>query len=591
MDIEKLEPLYLGQQFDGGVCRVEIDLKQWVDIYPEIEHYELFATSPGGITYPVVTEKTGNILRWDITKSDTAVVGKGKYQLFGFKDKDIAKYSNPQQLEVFENMPGLDNVTDVPDYAKAWVEEVVKEAQMVFEAVEQVAGTSPYIGSNGNWYIYFKSVNGYVDTGVSAIGVKGNDGRGIVSIELLTGTGGVPGTTDIYEIIYTDNTSSRFSVYNGANGANGSSVRVVSVAQSPMDGGENEVLFSDGKKLIVKNGRTGEKGDDGKSAYEIALENGFEGTEEEWLESLKQPQGGGITEETDPTVPDWAKQPNKPAYTADEVGALPASTKIPSKTSDLTNDSGFITKVASDLANYYAKSESYTREEIDQKISAIPKFSIAVVDSLPSYGVSDTTVYLLKSGEGSDLYTEFINVDGTWEILGSQRVNLTGYATETWTLGKLAEYQPKGDYALKSEVPTELSQLSGDASNRTVTDAEKTAWNAKSNFSGDYKDLTGKPTIPTVPTNVSAFNNDAGYLVEKDIEKKLDKTELPNAINQALAQAKESGEFDGEKGDKGDKGEAGRTPVKGEDYFTPEDIANIVQELLETLPDASEVRY
>lgn len=32
--------------------------------------------------------------------------------------------------------------------------------------------------------------------------------------------------------------------------------------------------------------------------------------------------GGGITKETDPTVPAWAKQPNKPAYTADEVGAL-----------------------------------------------------------------------------------------------------------------------------------------------------------------------------------------------------------------------------------------------------------------------------
>ena len=31
-------------------------------------------------------------------------------------------------------------------------------------------------------------------------------------------------------------------------------------------------------------------------------------------------------------------------------------------------------------------------------------------------------------------------------------------------------------------------------------------------FSGDYNDLTNTPTIPTVPTNVSAFTNDAGYL-------------------------------------------------------------------------------
>ena len=33
-------------------------------------------------------------------------------------------------------------------------------------------------------------------------------------------------------------------------------------------------------------------------------------------------------------------------------------------------------------------------------------------------------------------------------------------------------------------------------------------------FSGSYNDLSNKPTIPTVPTNVSAFTNDAGYLTE-----------------------------------------------------------------------------
>lgn len=40
---------------------------------------------------------------------------------------------------------------------------------------------------------------------------------------------------------------------------------------------------------------------------------------------------------------DWAQASTKPSYTAGEVGALPSTTSIPSKTSDLTNDSGFIT--------------------------------------------------------------------------------------------------------------------------------------------------------------------------------------------------------------------------------------------------------
>lgn len=46
--------------------------------------------------------------------------------------------------------------------------------------------------------------------------------------------------------------------------------------------------------------------------------------------------------EADPTVPAWAKASTKPTYTAAEVGALPSTTLIPTKTSDLINDSGFI---------------------------------------------------------------------------------------------------------------------------------------------------------------------------------------------------------------------------------------------------------
>ncbi len=47
--------------------------------------------------------------------------------------------------------------------------------------------------------------------------------------------------------------------------------------------------------------------------------------------------------EIDPTVPSWAKAESKPTYTASEVGALPDDTVIPTKTSDLQNDSGFLT--------------------------------------------------------------------------------------------------------------------------------------------------------------------------------------------------------------------------------------------------------
>ncbi|NBJ71339.1 MULTISPECIES: hypothetical protein [Clostridia] len=46
--------------------------------------------------------------------------------------------------------------------------------------------------------------------------------------------------------------------------------------------------------LIDVAGSPGNKGDAGKSAYQIAVDNGFKGTEQEWLASLKGPKGDTV---------------------------------------------------------------------------------------------------------------------------------------------------------------------------------------------------------------------------------------------------------------------------------------------------------
>ncbi len=158
----------------------------------------------------------------------------------------------------------------------------------------------------------------------------------------------------------------------------------------------------------------------------------------------------------------WAKAPVKPTYTAGEVGALPASTKIPTKTSEITNDSGFITRLVTDLVNYYEKSDTYTRDEINALVSAIPKFTISVVSVLPTANISTTTVYLVGGGSGGDLYTEYIYVNGTWEILGSQRVDLTGYATESWVIGKLGDYLKTDDLQVAIDAALAQAKASGE---------------------------------------------------------------------------------------------------------------------------------
>ena len=78
--------------------------------------------------------------------------------------------------------------------------------------------------------------------------------------------------------------------------------------------------------------------------------------------------------ETDPTVPEWAKQATKPSYTASEVGALPSSTVIPSKTSQLTNDSGFIT----------GYTETDPTVPAWAKAASKPSYSAAEVGAIPT---------------------------------------------------------------------------------------------------------------------------------------------------------------------------------------------------------------
>lgn len=92
-----------------------------------------------------------------------------------------------------------------------------------------------------------------------------------------------------------------------------------------------------GQVIAVK-----EVGTDGKPTdFEAKDMTGGASTEE-----IKEAVGAYMQEhpfeETDPTVPDWAKKPEKPTYTAEDVGALPDNTKIPTKTSELENDSGFL---------------------------------------------------------------------------------------------------------------------------------------------------------------------------------------------------------------------------------------------------------
>lgn len=58
------------------------------------------------------------------------------------------------------------------------------------------------------------------------------------------------------------------------------------------------------------------------------------------------------------------------------------------------------------------------------------------------------------------------------------------------------------------------SMIVENATKRFVSDTEKTTWNGKSNFSGNYNDLTSKPTIPT---STNQLVNNSGFITINDV--------------------------------------------------------------------------
>lgn len=145
--------------------------------------------------------------------------------------------------------------------------------------------------------------------------------------------------------------------------------------------------------------------------------------------------------------------------------------KIPTKISQLNNDKNF-------------KTES----EIQELINNSTKLKKEVVISLPSTG-KDDVIYLLKNkNDNNNFYTEYLWIGGKWEIIGDTKVDLT-------------------DYAKKTEIPKNISELREDSTHRTVTDAEKEKWNNKVDAvtgkglsTNDFTDVA-KEKVDAIPTN------------------------------------------------------------------------------------------
>lgn len=98
---------------------------------------------------------------------------------------------------------------------------------------------------------------------------------------------------------------------------------------------------------------------------------------------------------------------------------------------EMPDTSNFITNTVNNLANYYLKQETYTKQEVVALINQITTINFKVVDVLPDTGEANLIYLVKKEGSGDDVHDEYIWVEEKWEKIGSTSVDLTNYYTKT----------------------------------------------------------------------------------------------------------------------------------------------------------------
>lgn len=180
---------------------------------------------------------------------------------------------------------------------------------------------------------------------------------------------------------------------------------------------------------------------------------------------------GFLTSETDPTVPSWAKQESKPTYTAQEVGALPANTPIPSA-SDTTP--------LMDGVGNSGSSSTFARADHRHPSDTTKQDVINDLADIRSGASKGNTAYqkpssgILKTDLESSVQTSLEKADNAIQKSSSS----TGLL------------KPNGEVDNNTYL-TQHQDISGKANTSDLSNVA---------FSGDYDDLDNKPTIPTLPT-------------------------------------------------------------------------------------------
>ena len=204
---------------------------------------------------------------------DTGIEARGlsAYDIavkLGFKGSEqdwidsLSKASEDAAIAALEAANKANEAADKANQAVEEIEGIVDDAIAATDKAEEIASNPPKIVDN-DWWIYDYDTKQYINTGIAAIGDAFTYKKEYPSVEAMEADWG---TADVklgeYVLINTNN------------------------VEDP-DDAKVYLKTQNGWKFIVD--LSGMQGIQGWSAYEVAVQHGFVGTEEEWVQSLKQP--------------------------------------------------------------------------------------------------------------------------------------------------------------------------------------------------------------------------------------------------------------------------------------------------------------
>lgn len=201
-------------------------------------------------------------------------------------------------------------------------------------------------------------------------------------------------------------------------------------------------------------------------------------------------------------VYDWAKQPEKPTYTPEEIGAEKAGT------SD----------------GIFRSAMKYTDGEISRLEDTVIPDNVATLEQK----ITDLnqSVVNLQDAKAEKVHTHLVT------DITDFPTSLPASDVHDWAKAEVKPtytHEEVGALSSSTHIPSTLAEMTEDDEHKIITSAEREKWNAKSDFSGSYNDLTDVPEIKQLTDDLKEKYDNAATLA----------TANKNTLDTDYAQTKE----------------------------------------------------